>query len=171
MQQTEEAAAETKAQRRRAFWLIEQRGVIQAQFAERITERFIVVRADREQTGINLRLHFFKAWQRFVCRVTRGGQGVPYRRAEDVFNRTDQPANFTAVKLGTVNLLRGEDAETVSVIHLASTQNLNFIALAHGAVFNPHQRHHTEVVTEPGVDNQRLQRCFRIAFWRRDVTH
>ena len=171
VQQAEEAAAEAEAQRGRTFRLVEQRGVVEAQFAQRVAESFIIIGAHREQAGIHLRFHLLKARQRFVCRVAGGGQGIAHRRAEDVFDRADQPANLAAFQLGTVNLFRGKDAQTVGVIDLAGAHDLDLIALAHGAVFNPHQRHHAEVVIEPGVDNQRLQRRVRIAFRRRNIAH
>ena len=156
MQQTKEATTEAEAQRGRAFRFVEQGGVVQAQLAKRVTEVFIVVRADREQTGVNLWLHFFKAWQRFVCRVTRLRQGIANRRAEDVFNRTNQPTYLAAFQLGTVNLFWREDPQAVGVIDLTGAHYFNFVAFTHGAVFNTYQRHHAKVVVEPGVDDQRL---------------
>ncbi len=46
----------------------------------------------------------------------RAAVRVSHRRAEDVFDRADQPAYLAAFQLGTVNLFRGEDAQTISVI-------------------------------------------------------
>ncbi|XPE65567.1 hypothetical protein ACNKHR_20450 [Shigella flexneri] len=43
MQQAKEAAAETKAQRAGAFRLMNESGIIQAEFTQRVTEGFIVV--------------------------------------------------------------------------------------------------------------------------------
>ena len=171
MQKTQEAAAETEAQRRRAFRLIEQRSIVEAQFAQRVAEVFIIIGADREQAGIDLRFHLFKAGQRFICRVARKRQRIADRRAKDVFNGANQPAYLAAFQLGTVHLLRREDAQAIGVIHLPGTHHLNFIAFAHGAVFDTHQRNDAEVVIKPGVDNQSLQRRFRIAFRRRNIAH
>ncbi len=171
MQQTQEAAAEAEAERGRAFRLIEQRGVVQAQLAERVAEGFVVVRADREQTGIDLRLHFFEARQRFIRRIARQRQGIAHRRAKNIFDGADQPAHFAAVQLRAVNLLRREDAEAIGVIDLTGAHHFDFVAFAQRAVFHADQRDHAKVVIEPGVDNQRLQRTFRIAFRRRNIAH
>ncbi|MNG89131.1 hypothetical protein D3C79_479860 [compost metagenome] len=171
VQQTQEATAEAKAQRGRALWFIEQGGVVQAQLAQRITEGFIIVGTDREQAGIHLWLHFFKAWQHFVCWLASQRQGIAHWRAEDIFNGADQPAHFATVQHVAIDTFRGENPQTVGVISLASTHDLNFIALAQGAVFHPDQGDNAKVVIKPGVDDQRLQRSIRITFWWRDITH
>src|SRR5262249_54422585 len=44
VQQTEKAAAKTKAQSDRAFWLIDKRGIVQAQLADRGLQMFEVAR-------------------------------------------------------------------------------------------------------------------------------
>ncbi len=171
MQKTQEAAAETEAQRGGAFRFVEQRGIVKAQFAQRIAEVLVIIRTDREQAGVNLRFNLFKAWQRFFRRVAGESQRIADRRAENIFDGANQPAYLAAFQLGTVNLFRREDAQAVGVIHLPGTHHLNFIAFTHGAVFDTHQRDDAEVVIEPGVDDQSLQRRFRIAFRRRNVAH
>ncbi|MNC35765.1 hypothetical protein D3C75_842600 [compost metagenome] len=118
-----------------------------------------------------MRLHFFEAWQRFICRVTCKSQSITNRCAENVFNRAHQPAYFTTAQNITINTFRRENAQTVSVVHLAGAHNFNFVALSHGAIFDTHQGDNTKVVIEPGVNDQRLQWCFWITFRAWDVAH
>ena len=110
MQKTQEAAAETEAQRGGAFRFVEQRGIVKAQFAQRIAEVLVIIRTDREQAGVNLRFNLFKAWQRFFRRVAGESQRIADRRAENIFDGANQPAYLAAFQLGTVNLFRREDA-------------------------------------------------------------
>jgi hypothetical protein len=64
VQQAEEAAAEAEAQRLRDFRLEVQRGVVELELLQRLAQRLVVVRLDREQAGEHLRLDFLEAGQR-----------------------------------------------------------------------------------------------------------
>ena len=78
VQQAEEAAAEAEAERLRHFRLVLQRGVVQLQLFQRVAQRVVLVRLDREQAGEHLRLHFLEARQRLGRRLARPGSR--YRR-------------------------------------------------------------------------------------------
>ncbi len=52
-------------------------------------------------------------------------------------------------------------------MNLADGLGDDFVALAQYALLDPHQRHHTQIVVEPGVDDQGLQGRLAIALrWR-----
>lgn len=68
-------------------------------------------------------------------------------------------------------MLRGEDTDAVDQVHLPGGLDQNLVALLHAAMAHTHQRDHAQVVVEPGVDDQRLQRCIDLAGRRRDGLH
>ena len=65
-------------------------------------------------------------------------------------------------------MLGREDTNAVHLMHLAGGLHQHLVALLYATVAYPHQRHHTQVVVEPGVDDQRLQRRLDITGGRRN---
>ena len=65
MQQAQEAAAETEAQRLRHFRFVVQGGVVESQLFQRLAQGIVLIGLDRIQAGKDLRLDFLEARQRF----------------------------------------------------------------------------------------------------------
>jgi len=168
VQHAEEAATEAEAQGVGAFRHVLQRRVVQGQLLQRIAEVLEVVGADREQSGVDLRLDFLEAWQHFDLRGRGQGQGVTDRGTVDVLDAGDDEAHFAGLQVGGLGVFRGEHAHAVDQVHLAGGLDQDLVAFLDAAVAHAHQRDHAQVVVEPGVDDQRLQRRLDIAFRRGD---
>src|SRR5690554_7578920 len=67
--------------------------------------------------------------------------------------------------------LRCKDTDFIGLPVAPGRLDPDLLAPLQGAIEDTHQRHHAEVIIEPGVDNQRLQRCFRIALGRWDIAN
>ena len=76
VQQAEEAAAETEAERERAFRGINERRVVEPQAAEGGLELFVVVGLERIEAAEHHRAHFLVARQHLRRRLARERDGV-----------------------------------------------------------------------------------------------
>ncbi|PRD36405.1 UNVERIFIED_CONTAM: hypothetical protein NCL1_08904 [Trichonephila clavipes] len=169
VQHAEEAAAEAEAQRVRRLRLEEQRRVVQRQLRQRVAERLVVVRGDREQAGVDLRLDLLEAGQHFHAGRGRQRQRVADRRAEDVLDAGDDEADLASLQQTGFGVLGREHADAGDQVRLTRALDQDLVALLHPAVLDAHQRHHAQVVVEPGIDDQRLQRRGAVADRRRDA--
>ncbi|MNZ64179.1 hypothetical protein D3C78_823450 [compost metagenome] len=168
MQHAEEADAEAEAQGLGALRLVLQGGVVQGQLLQGFAEVLEVIGADREQAGVDLRLDALEARQHVHVRRVGQSQGVANRRAMDVLDAGDDEAHFAGLEVGHLGVLRGEYADAVHLVELAGGLHQDLVALLHPAVLHAHQRDHAQVVVEPGVDDQGLQRRLDLTDRRRN---
>ena len=163
MQQPEETATKTKTQCLRYFWLVLQGRVIQLQLLQRVAQCFILVRLHREQPGEHLRLHLLEARQGRSSGLVHQRDGVTdlgiFQLLDTRNDKTHLPRRqrFTRLRLGREytdvfdEMLRTGRHEQYPVL---GTQ---------AAAEDAHQHHHTHVIIEPGIYDERLQ-------WRAYVT-
>ena len=64
VQQAEKAAAEAETERRRGFRLVDEAGVVEAQFREAVAQLFVIGGVGREQAAEHDRLHRLEAGER-----------------------------------------------------------------------------------------------------------
>jgi len=86
----------------------------------------------------------------------------------DVLDTGDDETHFTGLEVGRLGVLGGEHPDTVDLMNLAGGLDQYLVAFLDTPVAYPHQGHHTQVVIEPGVDDQRLQWCIHFALRRRN---
>ncbi|MNM57247.1 hypothetical protein D3C81_684440 [compost metagenome] len=127
------------------------------------TEVFEVVGADREQTGVHLRLDALEAWQHVDVRGRTQGQGIAHWRTVNVLDAGDDEAYFTGLQVNGSGVFRVEYTDAVHQVDLAGGLDQDLVALLHAAMTHTHQGDNAQVVVEPGVDDQRLQRIFVVA--------
>src|SRR5690606_998159 len=168
MQHAEEADAEAEAKGIGAFRLVLQRSIVEGQLLQCIAEIFEVIRADREQAGIDLWLDPLEARQHFDIWGSGQGQGVAYRRPVNVLDTSDDEAHLAGLEVGGTGVLRVEHAYAVDLMRLASGFHQHLVAFLDPPVADPYQRDDAQIVVEPGVDDQRLQRCIDLASGRRN---
>src|SRR5690606_22081965 len=168
VQHAEKADAETETQRVGAFRLVLQRGVIPGELFQSVAEILEIVGADREQTGEHLRLHLLEAGEHFHIRSAGQGQGVTHRGAVNVLDASDDEDHLARLEIHGFGVLGVEHADAVDLMHLAGGLHQYLVALLDPALLDPDQRHHTQVIVEPGVDDQRLQRRLDFALGRRN---
>ena len=98
VQQAEESAAKSESQRHGIFRLVKKRGVVQLQFAERVTQRLVIVGEHGKKPRENHRLDRFKARQR-RRRTVRLRQRVAHPRIGDVLDVRDDEANVAGFQV------------------------------------------------------------------------
>ena len=71
-----------------------------------------------------------------------------------------------AAKLAATKRLRREHTDLLAQVGCTGGHQTNLFLRFQHAIDNANQHYHTDVVVEPGVDDQRFQRCIRIALGR-----
>ena len=167
VQQAEEAAAEAEAQRLRHFRLVVQRGIVQLELFQRVAQRFILVRFHRKQSGEHLRLHFLEAGQRLLRRLAQMGDRIAHLGRFQFLDTGNNESDLACAQAFARLRLGREYADIFGQMLRACGHEQNFFLGLERAVHHPHQHHHADVIVEPRIDNQRLQRRVRIALWGR----
>ena len=158
VQQSEEAAAEAEAECAGDFRLVVQRGVVEAQLGERIAELLEVIRVHRKQPREDARLDLLEPRQRRRGRAVFQGDRVPDRCAVDLLDAGHHEADVAGGELALDHRLGREAPEAIDDVAAAGGHHADLVAAAQRAVDHAHQRHDPDVVVEPGIDDQRLQR-------------
>ena len=169
MQHAEETTAEAETQRIGGLGLIEQGGVVQGQFRQGFTKILVLVRRDGEYPGVNLGLDGLKTGQRRHLRPPGVHQRIPHRRALDILDARDHVTHFAAVQAIALDPLGGKNPHAVHLMLFTGGLGDQTIATMEHALLDAHQGHHAEIIIEPTVDDQRLQRGLAIALGRRNV--
>ena len=168
VQHAEEAAAESKTERIGNLGLVKQRCVVQRQFCQRLAKGFVIFRGNREKSRIHLRLHFFEARQ---C-VDIGRRGVRQRIADrrplNFLDTRDDKAHLAGAQAITFGMFWRKNTNAVDQLRLADRLGDDLVALFDRAVLDTYQRHNAEIIVEPRVDDQRLQRRLDFTLGRRN---
>ncbi len=163
MQHTEKTAAKAESQRLRGLGFIEQRRIIQPQLAQSLTQILVGLGIDRKQPGKNLRLDVLKARQRFVRRFAGHGQGIADRRTVNVLDTGNDETDLTGIQRGALSRFGRKHADLGHRMTLTGRHNGDRLAGLKCAIDNTHQRDHPQIIIEPGINNQCLQRRARVA--------
>jgi hypothetical protein len=167
----QEPAAEAEAQCLRGLRFELQGGIVQAQLVQGLAQVVEILRADREQAGKDPWLDLLEARERTFRRLLGVGEGVADLGTGDVLDAGNDVADLTNLQERLVQRLRREHAHAVHLIGAAHRHRNDPALGMQASGLDPHQRHHTEVVVVPGVDDQRLQRRIGGPFRRRDPPH
>ncbi len=92
---------------------------------------------------------------------------VADRRAVDLLDARHDVADFAGAERFAIGPFRAEAADAVDELRAADRLDDDAVALGDAAVHDAHQRHDAEIVVEPRIDDQRLQRRVGIALRRR----
>ena len=169
MQQAQESDTESESERARHFGLVVQRGVVEPQLRQRIAKLVVVVRDDGEHAREHARLNLLEARQGFRRLLVLERDGVAHGRAIDFLDAADDEADVAGSELARGHGLRREAAELVDLVRPARRHDANLVADLQCAVEDAHQRDDADIVVEPGVDDERLQRRFGIALGLRNA--
>ncbi len=169
MQQAEEAAAETEAERGRAFGLDGKRGIVEPQFFKRVAQHGVLMRVDRVQACEDHGLDVFKARQCIGCRPRGLGDGVTDLGVGNGFNGRDKEADLACRQLENLDRFGRQHAKRIHVELAVVRHEADTHALAQLAVDDTRQHDDAAVRVKPGVEDQRLQRRVRVTKRRRQT--
>ncbi len=169
MQQAEEAAAETEAERLRHLRLVAQRGVIELQLLQRLAQRVVLVRLDRIEPREDLRLDLLEARQRRAGRPVDEGQRIADLRRLQLLDARDDVADLARTQHVARHRLGREHADLLAEVGRTGRHQANAVLVAQAAIDDPHQHDDADVVVEPGIDQQSLQRRLGISLGCRNA--
>ena len=172
VQQPQESAAESEAQRHRVLRLEVERAVVQTQLFERVAQQTMFMRLDRIEPGEDHRLDFLEAGQGFG----RGVGDFRYRVADlgvgDRFDIAVQVSGLARGEFVARDRLRRLIAEPFHFERLAVGHQLDLLAHFEAAIEDAGENDHSAIRIEPGIENQRPQRRVRRAFrLRHEMDH
>ena len=169
VQHAQEAAAKAETQRLRDLGLELQRGIVELELFQGVTQRVIFAGLHRVQAGEHGGLDLLEARQRLAGGGRDMGDGVAHLGVLELLHAGDDEAHLSGRKRVTWRRARREDAQLVTLVLGVGGHHADAVARPERAVDDPYQHHHAHVVVEPRVDDQRLQRCVRIALGRRNA--
>jgi len=170
VQQAQEAAPEAEAQGLAHLGLEVQRGVVQLQLGEGVAQRLVLVALDRKKTGKHLRLDFLEARQRAGCRPALVGHRVTDASVAQLLDAADDESHLARGEPIAAARLGCEHADLLHQVGRTGGHQQDLVLRLDDAVDHPHQHHHADVVVEPGVDHERLQRRLGAAPGRRHAS-
>ena len=95
--------------------------------------------------------------------------GVADRRAVDFLDARDDEAHVAGSELARGHRFRCEAAHLVDLVRATGRHDADLVVDLERAVEDANERDDADVVVEPGVDDERLQRRIRIALRLRDA--
>jgi hypothetical protein len=143
--------------------------IVEPELVQGFAKILVVLRIDREHAGEYARLHLLESWQCRDARLSVQGQRVADRRAIDFLDACDQEADLARAEPLSLRHLRRKAAHLVRVMAAAGGHHPDSGAFLQDAINHSHERHDADIVVEPGIDDQRLQRRCRIALRRRNA--
>ena len=141
------------------------------QLFECVAQGLVLVGFHRIQPGENLRLDFLEAGQRLDCRIVRQRDRVAHLRGLEFLDPGDDETHFSGEQFTAFLRFRGEHAYLLAqIIRLVGHQQDPVLG-AQRPIHHAHQHRHADVVVEPGVDDQCLERSIGIAPRSRDARY
>src|ERR687898_2441956 len=148
VEQPEEAAAETEAERLAGLGLPRERGVVQRQLLERVAQLRELVRLHREQPAEDHRLDLPVAGERLARRALLRGERVADAQVRDVLDPRDHVADLAGAQRVHRRHLRAEETDLVDLGPGARLHGDNGVVLAERAVDHADVGDHAAVLVE-----------------------
>ena len=168
MQEAKETAAKPESERLRHFGLELQRCIVELKLLERIAKRFVLIRLDRIKTGKDGRFDLLEPRQGSLRGLPVEGHGIAHFGSLELLDARDDESDLPGRQRLALRRLRREDTHLLTQDGDIGGHQPDLVLGAQSAVEHSDQHHHTDIIVEPGVDDQSLQRRLRIAFGRRD---
>ena len=157
MQQPQESAAEAEAQRRRAFGLVMEAGIVQRQLAQAVAQMLVIGGIDREQATEHDRDGRLEAGQHLGRRAAFLGQRVADAAVRHGLDAGRDIAQLTRPEGGNLDALRVEHADTVHRMRGAGRHHADLGAMLQRAIDDAHQDDDAEIGVVPAVQQQGAQ--------------
>ena len=169
MQQAQEAAAESEAQRLAHLGLETQRGIVELQLLQRVAQRVVLAGLGGVQTRKDLGLDLLEAWQGLrgrpgvVGQLLLQGDGVAHLRRLELLDAGDDKAHLAGLQFIARHRLGREHPDLLDAVHGIGGHHTDAVASPKQPVHHAHQHHHADVVVEPAVDDHGPGRAFGVA--------
>ncbi len=171
VEQPEEAAAESEAERDRAFRLIDESGIVQAQLPDRGLEMLEVRGVNRINAAENHRMDFLETGERLGRGIAQVGNGVADLDVGGGFDVGDEIADIARVQFRLRKHLRSEDAHFFDLVARVVVHQPHLLALDDAARHDAHVGDDAAVNIEDGIEDERAEGVVFRLDRRRDAMH
>ena len=171
VQQSQEAATESKSERHRRLGLECERSIVELQFLERGSQVFKVFGIDGINTGKHHRLHFLKTFDGLIARIFHMGDGIAHLHFLRGLDARNDIAHITCRELVAWQHIHLQHSYFIGMILLFGVDKLHKVVLANSAVHYLEVGNNTAEGVEHRVENQGLQWSLGVALWRRNAFH
>lgn len=167
MQQAEEAATETEAKGLRAFHLVVQGGIVEADLAKGLLKLFEFAGVGRVEGAEHHRDGGLKAGQGLRAGLFLIRDRVADIGLADVLDGGGDESHLAGAELLQLNFFRGEHADAVDIAGCAVGHEFDLLPFFKIAINDADQHHHAEINVIPGIDEEGLCGGVRVALMRR----
>ena len=171
MQQAQKAHTEAEAKRMGLLGFPDERRVVERQLLERLFERLVLIGIDGDQARVDHGLGLTITRQGLVDAALGQRERIAHLNLGKVLQAGDQVTDLAHAELRQRLLGRMTRSHLFGQDNLAAGHELEFLALAHGAVHHAHQSHNAAVRIEVAVEDERAQGRIGVALRRGDVVH
>src|SRR5215208_608729 len=169
VEQAEEAAAEAEPERDRAFGLVSERGVVEMQLLEGLTQERVVLAADGVDAGEDEALRLLVTGERLGRRPGDGREGVADLGLADVLQSCCDIADLAGLKLFDRDELGPKHPELERLGFGARRHESDLVVLAERSLGEPDIDDDALVRVVVAVEDQALDGERRVALRRRDA--
>ena len=171
VQQAQEAAAESGAERQRALGLIDEGGVVELELLEHRAQFLELVGLHGVHAREHHGLHLLEAGDRLGAGGRHVGYGVADLDLGSALYARDHVAHVAAAYLGRGHELHLEHSDLLDLVFHSGGEELDLLALAYASVHDLAVGYHPAERVEHRVEDQGLQRRLRVAFRCGDLVH
>ena len=172
VEQSQESAAETKAQRNGGLRFKGKGRIVQLQFFQRIPEITVLCAVCRIDTGEYHRVDLAVTRQRLCTGTVSVCNRIAHTGVSDALDGCGKIADFAGTQHALIHQrVGGHIASLHDGKFRAGRHQLNGIADLYRTLFYPDIDDNALVCVIVAVEDQRLERCIRVALWCRDVRH
>ena len=170
VQKAQEAAAESKAQRNRGLRLKLQSRVIELQLFQCIPKIRIFCPVRRIHTAVHHGVHFFISRKRLLTGTLRIRHGISHPGILYIFQAGGDISHHTGAQFLARDKLPCAEIPDLHHFRLCpGSHHQDLRPFADLSFLDPAEHDHAPIGIIHGIKDQRLQRCLRIAFGRRDL--
>ena len=167
VEQAKEAAAKAEAERRGRVLLESEGGIVELELFQGAGQILVVVRGHRVERGEHHLLDLLEAGQGGRGRPVAEGDGVARTGVGNGLHPGDDVADLAGGQLLLRFAAQAEDAQFLHPVVGAVGHEQNLVPGFHRAVDDAHRDDRAAVGVVVGVEDERLQRRFRVTLGRR----
>ena len=159
VQQAQEPAPEAEAQGTGGLRFVHERGVVELQLVEGITQVRVVVAVHREEPGVDHRIGMPVPAQRLGGRAHVGRDGVADARLPDLLDSRDEVADLADADVAGLGRFRRDDADLEHLVDGSGGHHLDPVAMAELAIDHADVGDDATVGVVDGVEDQGTWWC------------
>ena len=171
MKQTQESAAETKAQCHRRLRRESQSGIIQLKFLQRCTQVLIILRLNRIHTRKDHRFSLLKSCNRFCTWTSHVRNGITYFHLGRSLDTRNDISHITCRNLFGRLHIQFQHTYLVRIVFLTRIEETHTVIRFHRTIDHLEIGDNSAERVEHRIKHQALQWRLRVSLWRSNTVN